>query len=335
MPVTNTFVSNPALSAEAPVHHSTTYETPYVQQWNLSVQQSLGPHWLATISYLGNKSDHLQIRQNPTRPRCRRIRAIRAPSKAAGRTRMLGDVYQIASIGYGNYNALEGELERRFTNGLSMHANYVWSKSMDALNNGASNPQYGPDVQAEYGQSDFNAGQVFKLSGVYELPFGQGKQFLGSANWLTNALVGGWQASGYSSVQSGLPFNVSATDLSDTGWRPCAARKPGLQREPAANQSIAEWFNTSCYVQTGVGQFGNEQRDNIIGPRTTNLDLSGPSRLFPSRKGKSVQFRSDFFDSLNHPLLGIPSATVSASTYGRITSITGARIVQLSLKFIY
>ena len=100
------------------------------------------------------------------------------------------------------------------------------------------------------------------------------------------------------------------------------------------NQSIAEWFNTACYVQTGVGQFGNEQRHNIIGPRITNLDLS----LFKAvsiREGKSVQFRSDFFDSLNHPLLGIPSATVSASTYGRITSITGSRIVQLSLKFVY
>jgi hypothetical protein len=87
-------------------------------------------------------------------------------------------------------------------------------------------------------------------------------------------------------------------------------------------------------VQTGVGQFGNEQRDNIIGPRTTNLDLS----IFKGialRENKSVQFRSDFFDSLNHPLLGIPSATVSSSTYGQITSITGARIIQLSLKFIY
>jgi hypothetical protein len=333
-PVTNTFLANPTLSAEAPFTIQLHMKTPYVQQWNLSLQQSLGPHWLATISYLGNKSDHLQIRQNPNQASLPADPSNPGSIQSRRPYSYVGDVYQIASIGYGNYNGLEAELERRFTNGLSVAANYVWSKSMDALNNGASNPQYGPDVQAEYGQSDFNPGQVFKLSGVYELPFGQGKEFLGTANWLTNAVVGGWQGSGILTVQSGLPFNVSATDLSDTGGDHAQRANQVCNGNRPPNQSIAEWFNTACYVQTGVGEFGNEQRDNIIGPRTTNLDLS----LFKAvsiREGKSVQFRSDFFDSLNHPLLGIPSASVSASTYGRITSITGSRIVQLSLKFVY
>jgi hypothetical protein len=81
-----------------------------------------------------------------------------------------------------------------------------------------------------------------------------------------------------------------------------------------------------------VGEFGDEQRDNIIGPRTTNLDLS-LFKLFAIREGQSLEFRTDFFDALNHPLLGIPSATVSSSTYGQITSITGQRTVQLSLKY--
>jgi hypothetical protein len=85
-------------------------------------------------------------------------------------------------------------------------------------------------------------------------------------------------------------------------------------------------------VQPGVGQLGNERRDNILGPRTTNLDLSLFKKV-PVWRENNIQFRSDFFDALNHPLLGIPSATVSASTYGQITSITGNRSIQLSLKF--
>jgi hypothetical protein len=191
---------------------------------------------------------------------------------------------------------------------------------MDALNNGAENPQYGPDVQAEYGQSDFNAGQVFKASGIYELPIGRGKPLLGSASRLTDLALGGWQGSGILTVQSGLPFNATANDLSNTGGDHAQRANQVCDGNHPQNQSIQHWFNTACYVQTGVGQLGTEQRDNIIGPRTTNLDLS-LFKSFPLVEGKSIQFRSDFFDAFNHPLLGIPSASVSASTYGQITSV--------------
>jgi Carboxypeptidase regulatory-like domain/TonB dependent receptor len=333
-PVTTTFVANPTLSAEAPFTIQLNMKTPYVEQWNLAIQRTLGTQWIATIAYIGNKSDHLEIRQNPNQASLPANPANPTSIQSRRPYPYVGDVYQISSIAYGNYNGLEGELERHFANGLSFLANYVWSKSMDALNNGAENPQYGPDVQAEYGQSDFNPGQTFKLSGIYQLPVGQGRRFLGSANRLTDRALGGWQASGILTVQSGLPFNVSATDLSDTGGDHAQRANQVCNGNDPANQSITHWFNTACYVQTGLGQFGNEQRDNIIGPRTTNLDLSF-FKAFALREGSSLQFRSDFFDALNHPLLGIPSATVSASTYGQITSITGQRTVQFSLKLLF
>jgi hypothetical protein len=97
---------------------------------------------------------------------------------------------------------------------------------------------------------------------------------------------------------------------------------------------VLQWFNKSCYVQPGVGQLGNERRNNIIGPRTTNLDASLFKEVPVHDKAK-VQFRTDVFDALNHPLLGIPSASVSSSTYGQITNITGARAFQFSLKLLY
>jgi hypothetical protein len=333
-PVTNTFVANPSLSAEAPFTIQLNMKTPYVQQWNLGVQRSFGTHWLATVTYLGNKSDHLEIRQNPNQASLPANPSNPTPIQSRRPYAYVGDVYQISSIANGNYNGLEGELERRFANGLSLLANYVWSKSMDTLNNGAEDPQYGPDVKAEYGLSDFNPAQVFKLSGIYELPVGHGRRFLGSSNRLTDEVIGGWQLSDILTVQSGLPFNVSATDLSDTGGDHTERANQICNGNDPPNQSITHWFNTACYVQPGVGQFGNEQRDNIIGPRTTNLDLS-LFKLFAIREGSSLELRSDFFDALNHPLLGLPSATVSSSPYGQITSITGQRTVQLSLKYLF
>jgi hypothetical protein len=289
---------------------------------------------LARLAYLGNKSDHLQIRQNPNQASLPTDPAHPSPIQDRRPYPWVGDVYQIAGIGYGNYNGLEASIERHLASGFSFASNFVWSKSLDALNSGASNPQYGLNVQAEYGQSDFNAGKVFKASGVYELPIGRGKIFLARSNAATNAVISGWQASGILTVQSGLPFNVSANDLSDTGGNHAQRANQLCDGNRPHGQSIQRWFNTACYVQTGVGQFGSEQRNNILGPRTTNLDLS----LFKSvalREGRALQLRSDFFSALNHPLLGIPSSSVTSPTYGQITSIGGARVIQLALKFIF
>ena len=333
-PVTDTFAAHPTLSAEAPFTISLRMPTPYVQQWNLSVQRSLGSQWLGTLSYLGNKSDHLQIRQNPNQASLPADPKNPTPIQSRRPYPYVGDVYQIAAIAYGNYNAFEAELERRFSTGLSFQANYVFSKSMDALNNGAEQPEYGPDVHAEYGLSDFNAAHVFKASGVYELPFGTGKSHFGGANWFDTQVIGGWQASGILTVQSGLPFNASATDLSNTGGNHAQRANQLCDGNRPAGQSIRHWFNTACYIQPSIGQLGNERRDNILGPRTTNLDLS-VFKDFALPESTALQLRSDFFDSLNHPLLGIPAAAVGTPTYGQITTITGARAIQLSLKFSY
>jgi hypothetical protein len=333
-PVTSTFSANPTLSAEAPFTIQRDLKTPYVQQWNLAVEHRLSKNWVATIAYLGNKSDHLQIRQNPNQASLPTNPSNPTSIQSRRPFPWVGDVYQIASIGYGNYNALEASIERHFTSGFSLSSNFVWSRSLDALNNGAANPQYGPDVQAEYGLSDFNAGKVFKISGIYELPVGRGRAFLDKSNALTEGVLGGWEASGLLTSQSGLPFNATATDLSNTGGDHAQRANQLCNGNRPQDQSIQHWFNTACYVQTGVGQFGSEERDNILGPSQTNLDLS----LFKSialREGTSLQLRADLFSALNHPLLGVPTASVTSSTYGQITSIAGARVIQFSLKFLF
>ncbi len=62
-----------------------------------------------------------------------------------------------------------------------------------------------------------NPGQTFKFSSVYAIPLGTGGRFLGGGNWIERYVIGGWQLSDLLLVQSGLPFNISATDLSNTG----------------------------------------------------------------------------------------------------------------------
>ena len=333
-PVTGTFVATPSLSAEAPFTIQLNMKTPYVQQWNLAIQKSIGSQWLGSISYIGNKETHLEIRRNPNQA----APPVNPSNPGTIQSRRpypwVGDVYQIASAAYGNYNGLMAELRRNFANGITFSTNYVWSKALDALSNGAEQPEYGPNVQAEYGLSDFNAAQVFKASGIYQLPFGPTRHFLNRNNWFETQVIGGWQAGGILTIQSGLPFNTSASDLSDTGAYHTQRANQVCNGNNPNGQSFNHWFNTACYVQPGIGQLGNERRDDLIGPRTTNLDMSF-SKAFAIPEKTSLEFRADLFDSLNHPLPGIPVAAVTSPSYGEITTIPGVRIVQFSLKFVY
>ena len=333
-PVTDTFVANPTTSGLAPFTIALKMPVPQVQQWNLSLQRSLGADWIATISYLGNKSSHIEIRGNPNQASLPSDPSNPGSIQSRRPYPWVGDVYEVSDIAYGNYNGLEAELERRFSQGLSVLSSYVWSKSLDSINNGAEQPEFRNDLAREYGLSDFNAAQVFKLSAVYNLPLGPGRAYLASNSWFNKEIIGGWQISDILTVQSGLPFNVGAKDLSDTGGNHAQRANRICNGNHPANQSITHWFNTACYVQPGVGQLGTEGRDDIIGPRTTNLDLS-LFKEFPLMKDKLVQFRSDFFDVLNHPLLGTPVADTSSPINGQITNITGTRSIQLSLKLIY
>lgn len=136
---------------------------------------------------------------------------------------------------------------------------------------------------------------------------------------------------------SGNPFTVFATDLSDTGSAHTQFANQICNPNQIAQRSFQRWFNTACLVQPGVGQLGNERRNNVKGPATTNLDLS-LFKEFPFMHDKSMQFRADSFSVLNHPQGFISSygeQNVNSPTYGRITNVGGARVIQLSLKFTY
>jgi hypothetical protein len=249
------------------------------------------------LSYLGNKFSHEQLRINANQASLPSDPANPSPIQDRRPYPWVGDVDEVAMVGSTDYNGLEAELNKQYSNGLSFLASYIWSKAMDYLGNESDFPQYGPDPKLDYGPSNFNQTNVFKFSPVYELPFGHNKPYLNGGNWVEKNLLGGIKTSGVLSVQSGMPFYVSANDLSDTGG----------DHDMRANQvcngntfqhTTMEWFNTSCYVQPSIGQFGNEIRNNINSPRNTNLDLS-LFKSVPFRESDAMEFRSDFFSALN------------------------------------
>lgn len=314
--------------------------TSYVEQWNLSVQRVFGKNWLATVDYVGSENHHGYFVSNVNRASLPAANDTTASSTADINSRrpypgLAGNLTQSDKWNSAHYHGLEGQIRKSFSDGLELTGNFVWQKSMDFESSDyASGVQLaGPTPQIDYGRSDFDQKYNFKASGIYELPIGQGKAVLNGGKWWENQL-GGWRFSGDVTVFAGYPFTVLATDSSNTGGGIYARAQQSCNGNSIANRSFTEFFNTSCYAQPAVNTFGNERRNDIVGPRNTNLNVA-VSKEFSIYERLKFQWRTDAFSVLNHPLPQAPDATMTDSTFGQVTSWTGQRTIQLSGKFVW
>ena len=134
-------------------------------------------------------------------------------------------------------------------------------------------------------------------------------------------------------VEGGFPFNVNASDNSNTGGG-IQMRAQETCNGNSGPHKFSEWFNTSCYQQPAVSTFGNERRNNLTGPHNTNLDLS-VFKEFPIFENLKFQWRTDAFSALNHPLPDQPNNSCCTGTFGEVTGWGGARTIQMSAKMLW
>lgn len=335
VPTYDAFDPHPTSSSQAPYTVALNNPTPYVQQWNVAVQRSIGAQTVIQISYLGNKSTHTQIRHNPNQASL--PTDFNNPGTLQSRRPYpwVGDVLEASNLGAGNYNGLELEWRGHFRNGIAFNANYVYSKAMDILTTEELYPASGTDLSRDWGPADYNHKHVVKVSGVAPLPFGRGRHWA-NQNPILDETIGGWNLSAVLSMNGGFPFYISATDNSNTGGSH-ASRANQTCNPKLDHPTINRWFNTACFVQPGPYELGNERRNNLIAPRNTDTNLS-LSKNFPTFREQFLQFRADIFHALNHPLPNTPAATVAANVptnFGVISSFGGSRAVQLSLKYAF
>ena len=114
-----------------------------------------------------------------------------------------------------NYNAMQVEFRRRFTQGLSFQANYTWQKilsdvtgSTDEVNQTRVEPYLDNfDQTRDYGRAIYDRAHTFNFNGLYELPFGRGKRWLNEGGWV-NRIFGGFQLSSIVNISSGVPMTI-------------------------------------------------------------------------------------------------------------------------------
>ncbi|MGC2185528.1 MAG: hypothetical protein WA637_19835, partial [Terriglobales bacterium] len=339
---------------------------PYAQDWDLTVQRSLGQDLLLEVGYVGTKGTKLprMIEGNP---------AVYIPGQSttdnvdqrrehSGCT--LGDPESaceyastglIAGVAGSSYNALEASLRKRFSGGLSFLASYTYSKAIDDVSSfniaGSSSIQVAGEndlaqdprnLAAERGPSLFDTRHRLVFSYQWSLPFWQQQE-----TWYQHVL-GGWQLNGIVAAMSGTPFTVfDSRDASVQGSAPeitgFSANRPNLvsgQNPNDGPRTVGAWLNASAFsrvipdINSPVQQFGTAGRNIALGPRYSNWDL-GIAKNFRVAESKDLQFRAEFFNVLNHTNFYLPNSDISSPTFNQVLKAEPPRLVQLALKFLF
>lgn len=318
-------------------------KNPMVQQYSLTVERQFGRNWATRASYVGSVSHQLPWFEMDINQPAAQIPNV--PYQNQRPYQPWGSVNSVRDGGVQNFNQLQLEATRRYSNGMSFQAQYSWTRSLDNVNF-VGGPQQIRFPSLDYGNSASNRTHTLIFNYLYALPFGHGKRWLNNSSYLVNAVAGGWQISGITTYATGLPFSVNfSVPGGFTGWAGGRAdRIPGVPvyLHHSGHDVIhgVPYFNPKAFGPPQPWTWGTSGRNILWGPGTSNWDISAMKHI--STPGERVQLtlRADFFDAFNHFNLGNPSATVPSPQYGglpipksgMITGGSGNRNIQLGLR---
>ncbi len=323
-----------------PITHNSVdqdFTSGYMQQWNLNIQRELLWKTVFTAAYIGSKGSKLMVGQN-INP------AIFIPGQSTTANVDARRIYQgfseirsTQSTANSTYHSLQLSWNRRLSGGFSVLGSYVWSKSLDLASNdgnsGTGNQATNPFRQnLDKGPSDFDVRHRAVNSVLWDLPLGRNSK--GARKYLFK----GWQLNGIATMQTGLPFSVSAgVDRSLAGIgrdRADVLRAPEIYGNRSRGEFIPRYFDVSAFALPALGTFGTSSRNYLYGPGLINFDL-GAFKAFEFNERRRLEFRWEVFNALNRPNFLNPVSAVNNPNFGRITSARDSRIMQAALKLYF
>jgi len=312
--------------------------TTYSQQWNLSIQHSVGKNALAELAYIGSQSRRLPVRWNVDD--CSTPGSL-ACNPSAIPWKQYSYVYYAANAAFANYNALNAKFQREFSGGFNFLANYTWSKALTNTQQGGANAglnQMGSCIACDKGMAGFNVPQRLTIATVWELPAGRGKRFLQNVSPFWDRVVGGWALNVIAAFSGGNPITVNApnnTAAPLTNFRAnrtCDGRS-GLQNSDLRTNGLY-WLDTACFSAPAAGFFGNSGANILTGPGISNWDVALEKNA-ALREALRLQFRAEFFNAWNHAQFKNPDSMVGDANFGQVIQARDAREIQLGLKLLW
>ena len=325
---------------------------PYIQTWFLAVQREVAKDTVVELTYSGNHSSRLPIVADYNQA------LANQPGQSLGiqarrPDQSLGAITWVDPAGISTYNGLAARVEHRFSHGFYFLNSFTWSKALGdseqaletASGQALANPQNIYNLAAERGPSSFDVTVMNTTSFVYQLPFGKGRKFGASWNRLLDGAAGGWEVNTINTANTGLPVNVvyapaAANDVTGRipDYRGESVMRPNVVGNPTdlrSGDAIDHYFDPAAFqVPSASAPFGNSGRNAYRTPSFNQWDLA-VDKEFAIREDMALQFRSEFFNVLNHTNFGFPDATITDAAFGTIRQTYPARQIQFALKLLF
>jgi Carboxypeptidase regulatory-like domain/TonB-dependent Receptor Plug Domain len=326
--------------------------TPYIYQYNLSVQHQLARNTVAEVDYVGSSSHGLTALMdvNPFQLGTNnRILNVGPEAAACGPFLCYAALPEFRNATNGSYNAFQASVTKQFSSAAAFGRSYFtfgynYSHNIDNAsgfqNRNFAVPYYHPNLFRS--SSDMDLRHRVVLSGGWELPFDR--------LWEEGPVraTRGWNLFPILSWQTGFPIDIFAFpgffDFTDPG--PSGAGDPALVRANLTrpvqmldpHQGNNYWFNPASFDNSSFspGSYGTLPRNLLRGPGRFNLDMafSKATPLFGDRM--KLELRADFFNLFNSVEFMNPNTNIAnVRTFGRITSTYSPRIVQLAARFSF
>ncbi len=382
--------------AIGPLRTAAAGRTPYEQSWSFGIQQQLGASTVLDVEYVGKKGTHLYFAgANNYNVLGRQVESL-TPNQIGNLGNYVANPFAPLLTGpyYANsvlssptiqayqlllpfpqftsvttdepptadstYHALQISVEKRYSNGLELMANYTWSKSIDDssiydtnvawLGNYGANSGFAlqdpNNPSAERSLSTFDIPQQVKFSYTYDLPIGRGRAFLNNMPRALDLMFGGWKTAGVWTIHDGFPLQFTVSNGGSPIWtygpqRPNITGTPTRSGGPESN-----WIN-NYFAESGLSSrsrpaytLGNTPRTvgSVRSPFffSSNLSILKEFPLSASHEALRLELRLEAENAFNHPVFGTPNTYVGDPNFGVINyTAVAARQCQLALKFYF
>lgn len=328
----------------------------YSARWQVAIQRELGSNMVLEVGYMGNKAVRLpvdfnangvplqylssspfrdqatinQLTGNVASPMAGLIPGTTLNGTLVARNQLLRPYPQFTSVtaqrmndGSSHYHAMQVRLDRRFSGGLQLMANYQWSKLLERrsrLND--LDPMLEKRIAAE------DRTHRFVASATYDLPFGNGRRYVSGAKGVINHIVGGWNLNAIVTLQPGAPLTWGNV-IYLGGPLNVEAHNPDRTFDATRfNRIAAEQLDWNRRVFPS--RFSNARQDGV-----NQLDFS-IIKTFPIRERLALTYRCEFFNATNTPIFGGPQLAPTNSNFGLITGQANQpRRVQMALRLVF
>jgi hypothetical protein len=347
----------------APAFFLPTRHTGYMQRWSFTVQRSLMRKMMVELGYMGNRgtgqgvTDDLDpvpaqyLSTSPVRDAAvinQLTRQVQNPffnipefagggltGKTVGAQQLMRPYPQFTGLttvtnnGFSWYHSMQLRVERRFGNGFTISGAYTWSKFMEAVEKLNAS-----DLAPTHVISPQDRPHRVVISGIFELPFGHGRQWLRSRG-IGNQIFGGWSAQAIYLGQAGAPI----------GWGNIIFMGADVHdiTLPRSERTVERWFNTDAGWEKASGKALAQnirtwplRLSDVRGDGYNNWDIS-LFKNFRIKERYTMQIRGEAQDAMNHAVFALPNANPTALNFGSIQANAAPeqRRINIAAKFTW